>query len=185
MQARKDAASGRTFFIDHNTRATTWDRPPTPTRGPSPPPNPDPSPSAPAPDAAHAAERNGYAGGAGDLQERAAPAEAGSAVEPAANGEPGGAQAPPRWGLFGLGVDEVRPRLAPSTVPMQLPACVWDLVLQQMSCNCAQLCTLTQSGRGTSGLLLCTTTSEQSSGRTVSRHITRGLRDREHNRVND
>ncbi|KAK9827235.1 hypothetical protein WJX81_000601 [Elliptochloris bilobata] len=25
-EARKDAASGRTFFIDHNTRATTWDQ---------------------------------------------------------------------------------------------------------------------------------------------------------------
>ena len=123
VQARKDAASGRTFFIDHNTRATTWDRPPTPTRGPSPPPNPDPSPGAPAPDAAHAVERNGHAGGAGDLQERAVPADAGSAGDLAANGEPGGAQALPRWGLFGLGVDEVRPGSAPSTLPM-LPACV-------------------------------------------------------------
>ena len=132
VQARKDAASGRTFFIDHNTRATTWDRPPTPTRGPSPPPHPDPGPSAPAPDAAHAAERNGHAGGADDLQERAAPAEAGSAVDPAANGELGGAQAPPRWGLFGLGVDEVCPRLAPSPANA-VRMCFEAYVLQQVS----------------------------------------------------
>ena len=122
-QARKDAASGRTFFIDHNTRATTWDRPPTPTRGPSPPPNPDPSPGAPAPDAAHAAERNGHAGGAGDLQERGAPAEAGSAGDPAANGESSGARAPPRWGLFGLGVDEVRPGWHPASCQ-----CCWHVL---------------------------------------------------------
>ena len=118
VQARKDAASGRTFFIDHNTRATTWDRPPTPT--PKPCPSPPPGPPSPA------AERNGAAGGAAPTD---APSEspseplkepseggrkaAGSSEEgldsSREGGEAGAAHAPvqPKWGLFGLSVDEV------------------------------------------------------------------------------
>ncbi len=103
-QARKDA-SGRTFFIDHNTRATTWERPPAPR----------PCPSPPRRGAAPAAERGGAPGGdAGDGEARAGDAAEGESRAAAApdDGGEGGAEAeaaaqPPKWGLFDLSVDEV------------------------------------------------------------------------------
>lgn len=128
MQARKEAASGRTFFIDHNTRATTWDRPPAPKSCPSPPAGPS------RPDAAPAAERNGVpeaAGLAGAQSEKPSEgdAEAGGSSEEGAGsreeGEPVAARAPATWGLFGLSVEEVRHSCAGSVCAM-LSVCMWD-----------------------------------------------------------
>jgi len=120
-QARKDA-SGRTFFIDHNTRATTWERPPAP----------KPCPSPPRRGAAPAAERGDAPGG--DAEDGEAPArdaaegESRAAAAPDDGGE-GGAEAeaaaqPPKWGLFDLSVDEVgRPVRAGRASPPGAASC--------------------------------------------------------------
>ena len=102
LQARRDEVSGREFFIDHNSRKTTWVRPALPV--------PVPVPSAATPDSSTPSGVSPE-GSSGDL---AAAAEAASeAAADAAGAEQGtpaaaGKAGDLRFGLFGLGVDEVR-----------------------------------------------------------------------------
>lgn len=99
LQARRDEVSGREFFIDHNSRKTTWVRPALPV--------PVPVPSAATPDSSTPSGVSPE-GSSGDL---AAAAEAASeAAADAEQGTPAAASKAGdlRFGLFGLGVDEVR-----------------------------------------------------------------------------
>lgn len=91
--------TGRHFYIDHNTRKTTWVRPASPL----------PAPTARTPDSATPV--GGSPDGSSDDLASAADAASEAAVAPA-NAEPdaevAGKPEVQRFGLFGLSVDEVR-----------------------------------------------------------------------------
>lgn len=100
LQARKDEVTGREFYIDHNTRKTTWVRPASPM----------PAPAASTPDS------NTPVGGSpdGSSADLASAADAASeaamsAAHAASEPECAGKTEDQRFGLFGLGVDEVGP----------------------------------------------------------------------------
>lgn len=111
-QARRDEATGRDFFIDHNTRRTTWERPPSPmaSAGGTTPEEATPVGGSPEGSSGDLAARDAEATG-----NAAASAAAGDAAAegPGVGGdlaereEYGGAQPRRGWGLFGLRVDEV------------------------------------------------------------------------------
>ncbi len=88
MQARRDEATGRQFFIDHNTRKTTWVRPKAapPSRSDSPAPSNAAADDEPTDEAA--AEPDAIAEQQSDL----------AASSTSHKGQ---------FGLFGLGLDEV------------------------------------------------------------------------------
>ena len=88
VQARKEEGTGRQFFIDHNTRKTTWVRPKAqpPSRMDIPPPSSAALGNVPA--------------------DEAAPGS--TAAEQQVDALPAGSSAQPEeFGLFGLGLDEV------------------------------------------------------------------------------
>ena len=111
-QARRDEATGRDFFIDHNTRRTTWERPPSPmaSAGGTTPEEATPvggSPEGSSGDlAARDAEATGNAAASAAAGDAAAEG-AGVGGDLAEREEYGGAQPRRGWGLFGLRVDEV------------------------------------------------------------------------------
>ncbi len=89
VQARKDNSTGRQFYIDHNTRKTTWARP----KSQPPPISDTPAPSSLATDQESAEEAN--TGSSNAASEGEGPLTASSSSH---RGE---------FGLFGLGLDEV------------------------------------------------------------------------------
>ena len=95
-ESRFDTVTGRTFYIDHNTRTTQW--------------------TLPAPEKSAEAEVAGAeTGGAGVLSD----AEEGSFRSDAEEGSSASASARPSaqpWGLLGAGVDDVRASVLPSTL---------------------------------------------------------------------
>ena len=97
MQARKDEASGRQFYIDHNSRKTTWVRPKPPHPAP-----PTTSTNAPAAGSAFGYQEPSEGVGAEPLV-----AAEGADISPASSSPHG------EFGLFGLGLDEVMHMLNP------------------------------------------------------------------------
>ncbi|BDA46239.1 probable phosphoinositide phosphatase SAC9 [Coccomyxa sp. Obi] len=107
-EARRDEVTGREFFIDHNSRKTTWVRPALPL----------PPPSAATPDS-NTPSGVSPEGSSGDLAAAAeAASEAAAEAVAAEQGVPAaaGKAEDHRFGLFGLSVDEVRSRLRPDLV---------------------------------------------------------------------
>lgn len=100
MQARKDEMTGREFYIDHNSRKTTWVRPAAAA------PEPEPLASQGTPECITPV------GGSPDGSCQDLAAAAASAPSFAAAAEPDAAAVSKaeeqRFGLFGLSVDEVR-----------------------------------------------------------------------------
>ena len=92
MQARRDEATGRQFFIDHNSRKTTWVRPKD---------QPPSSANTSAPSST-AAESEPADEGA---------AESGAAAEQQSDLAASSSSHQAEFGLFGLGLDEVWRRL--------------------------------------------------------------------------
>lgn len=122
-QARRDEGTGRQFFIDHNSRKTTWVRPPSP--APSVPSAPSSAPATPGEATPLAgmspqdssSDLTTHAGnGAGDDGAATEATAGASGGEPAAQAGKKGQDGAAGWGLFGLRVDEVQTFLSSSPV---------------------------------------------------------------------
>ncbi|KAL3148494.1 hypothetical protein ABBQ38_013936 [Trebouxia sp. C0009 RCD-2024] len=123
-EARTDESSGRTFYMDHNTKKTTWVRPEAKAEPPQTPSQPTSSGRPPQlPQSAseqtlpsgrrvdiklQTLGRGDAAGSDSEASDTDAPSISGSQHQQKAD-----------WGLLGLGVDDVRVRLLPDVVAEQ------------------------------------------------------------------
>ncbi|KAK9842777.1 hypothetical protein WJX74_002313 [Apatococcus lobatus] len=96
-------ASGKTFYVDHNTRKTTWSRPP-------------PSDASPAGSISGGSPQGGSPSGSKAAAELPPPDQNGLAHMRIAEYLQPGPEAAGQWGLLGSGVNEVRARMLPELV---------------------------------------------------------------------